>query len=90
MGEEWGRDLEGRTSSAVYLDKKYFEHNGQIFAFKDVMYLMALNDKMVIEIRHSDIQKMILAMCTFMKERGEKVDINRTLRVLIEKAEMEN
>ena len=87
MGKEWGRDLEGRTSSAVYLDKKYFEHNGQIFAFKDVMYLLALKDKTVIEIRHSDIQKMILAMCAFMKERGEKVDINRTLRVLIEKAE---
>ena len=76
---------EGRASFAVYLDKKYFQHSGQIFAFKDVMYLLALNDKMSIEIRHSDIQKMILAMCTFMKERGEVIDVNKSLRELMEK-----
>ena len=83
MGETWAKDYEGRTSSAVYLDKKYFQHSGQIFAFKDVMYLLALNDKMVIEIRHSDIQKMILAMYSFIKERGEMVDVNQRLRDLM-------
>lgn len=87
MGESWAKDYEGRTSSAVYLDKKYFKHSGQIFAFKDVMYLVALNDKMVIEIRHSDIQKMILGMYAFMKERGETVDVNKRLRELMEKDE---
>ena len=85
MGDTWAKDYEGRASSAVCLDKKYFEHSGQIFAFKDVMYLLALKDKMIIEIRHSDIQKMILAMCTFMKERGEAVDVNKRLRELMEK-----
>lgn len=83
MGETWAKDYEGRTSSAVYLDKKYFQHSGQIFAFKDVMYLLALNDKIVIEIRHSDIQKMILAMYSFIKERGEMVDVNQRLRDLM-------
>lgn len=62
MGDSWARDYEGRASSAVYLPERYFHHTGQIFAFKDAMYLLALNDKMVIEIRHSDIQRMILAM----------------------------
>ena len=89
MGETWAKDYEGRASSAVCLDKKYFEHSGQIFAFKDVMYLLALNDKMIIEVRHSDIQKMILAMFTFMKERGETVDVNKRLRELIERAHEE-
>ena len=83
MGKVWAKDYEGRTSSAVYLDKKYFQHSGQIFAFKDVMYLVALNDKMVIEIRHSDIQKMILGMYAFIKERGEMVDVNKRLRELM-------
>ncbi len=85
MGNTWAKEYEGRASSAVYLPKQYFNHSGQIFAFKDVMYLLALNDKMVIEIRHSDIQKMVLAMYAFMKDRGEMVDVNRRLRELMEK-----
>jgi transposase len=83
MGDTWAKDYEGRSSSAVYLPEKYFQHSGQIFAFKDVMYLLALNDKMIIEIRHSDIQKMVLAMYAFMKERGETVDVNKRLRELM-------
>ncbi len=85
MGDTWAKDYEGRSSSAVYLPEKYFQHSGQIFAFKDVMYLLALNDKMIIEIRHSDIQKMILAMYSFMKECGEMVDVNKRLRELMDK-----
>lgn len=84
MGDTWAKDYEGRASSAVYLSPKYFQHSGQIFAFKDVMYLLALNDKMIIEIRHSDIQTMVLAMYAFMKERGDTVDVNRRLRELVE------
>jgi sugar-specific transcriptional regulator TrmB len=86
MGEAWAKDYEGRSSSAVYLTSKYFNHSAQIFAFKDSMYLLALNDKMIIEIRHSDIQKMILAMYSFMKDRGEVVDVNKRLRDLMEKS----
>lgn len=85
MGDDWAKNYEGRASSSVCLPQKYFNHSGQIFAFKDVMYLLALNDKMIIEIRHSDIQKMVLAMYAFMKERGEMVDVNRRLRELMER-----
>lgn len=83
MGESWARDYEGRASSSVYLPERYFQHSGQIFAFKDAMYLLALKDKIIIEIRHSDIQKMILAMYAFIKEQGETVDVNRRLRELM-------
>lgn len=86
MGDSWAKDYEGRASSAVYLPQSYFEHSAQIFAFKDAMYLLALNDKMVIEIRHSDIQKMILGMYSFMKESGKPIDVNRRLRELMVKA----
>lgn len=82
-GEVWAKDYEGRTASNVYVDAKYFHTSGQLFAFKDVMYLLALKDKMIIEVRHSDIQKMILGMYSFMKDNGEVVDINKRLRDLI-------
>ena len=83
MGDTWAKDYEGRASSSVYLDKKYFQHSGQIFAFGDALYLLALKDQLVIEIRHSDIQKMILGMYEFMKESGKPVDVNRRLRELM-------
>ena len=83
MGDTWAKDYEGRTASSVYIDKKYFRHSGQIFAFSDALYLLALKDQLVIEIRHSDIQKMILGMYEFMKESGKPVDVNRRLRELM-------
>ena len=82
-GIEWAKDYEGRTASTVYVDKQYFNNAGQIFAFRDVLYLLALKDQMIIEIRHSDIQKMILALYAFMKDNGEVIDANRVLRKLM-------
>ncbi len=82
-GVGWAKDYEGRTASTTYVDKKYFNHAGQIFAFKDSLYLLALNDQMIIEIRHSDIQKMILALYSFMRDKGETIDANNILRNLI-------
>lgn len=83
FGKEWAKDYEGRSASTVYIDKQYFTHGGQLFAFKDSLYLLALKDKLIIEIRHSDIQKMVLAMYSFMKDNGKTIDINRRLRELM-------
>lgn len=86
MGKEWAVDYEGRTASTVCVDRKYFDHSAQLFAFKDALYLLALDDQLIIEIRHSAIQKMILSMYAFMKEHGQKIDANRLLRELMEKS----
>lgn len=86
FGVEWAKSYEGRTASTVYAPKKYFQNAGELYFFKNTMYLLALRDKMIIEIKHSDIQKMILDIFGFMKDHGERVDINRELRELIEKS----
>lgn len=85
LGAEWAKDYEGRTAATVYADKNYFNHGAQMFAFKDSLYLLALGDQLIIELRHSDIQKMILSIYSFMKDRGEKIDANKLLRDLMEK-----
>ena len=85
MGKEWAADYEGRTASTIYVDKQYFDHGAQLFAFKDALYLLALGDQLIIEIRHSAIQKMVLSMYAFMKDRGEKIDANKLLRELMGK-----
>jgi hypothetical protein len=85
MGDSWAKNYEGRTASSVYIEKGYFQHSGQIFAFRDALYLLALKDQLIIEIRHSDIQKMILGMFAFMKDKGRSFDANKILRELVAK-----
>jgi len=87
QGLTWAKDYEGRTAAASYIDPAYFDNGGQLFAFKDVVYLIALKDKLMIELRHSELQKMILTFYRFMREHGRAFDLNGELRRLIEKSE---
>jgi len=83
LGVEWAKDFEGRTARVNILDKKYFKHGGQCWIFRDSLYLFALNEEMVIEIRNSEIQKMILSAFEFMQEHSQVLDANELLRKLI-------
>jgi len=83
-GTAWAKDYEGRTAATCYIDSEYFDNQCQLFAFKDAVYLIALKDQMIIELRHSDIQKMILAFYRFMRDHGRNVDLNGELRRLID------
>lgn len=47
------------------------------------MYLFALNEELIIEIRNSEIQRMILSIFEFMQENSPAIDANELLRRLI-------
>lgn len=83
LGIEWAKDFEGRTASVHVLDPKYFKHGGQCWIFKDSLYLFALNEEIIIEIRNSEIQRMILSIFEFMQENSPVIDANDLLRKLI-------
>lgn len=51
---------------------------------------MALSEEVVIEVKNSEIQKMILAFFTFMQEHSRTIDANALLRDLIEKYSKDN
>ncbi|OGZ12010.1 MAG: hypothetical protein A3D67_02375 [Candidatus Lloydbacteria bacterium RIFCSPHIGHO2_02_FULL_51_22] len=84
-GIEWAKEFEGRTTRVNVIDPKYFEHGGQMFLFKKSLYLFALNEGIIIEIRNSEIQKMILAMFEFIQDNSRAIDANELLRTLIAK-----
>lgn len=90
LGVEWAKDFEGRTTRVNIIDQKYFKHGGQLFIFKDSVYLIALGEELVIEIRHSEIQKMFLSFIAFMQDNSRQIDANALLRNLIEKYSKEN
>ncbi len=87
FGAEWAKDFEGRTTRFNVIDPKYFEHGSQMFIFKRSLYLLALNEGIIIEIRNSEIQKMILALFQFVQDNSRSIDANELLRTLIARQE---
>ncbi len=87
LGVEWAKDFEGRTTRTTTIGEEYFQHGGQLFLFKNSIYLIALGEELIIEIRNSEIQKMLLAFFQFIKDRSDALDVNALLRNLIAKSE---
>lgn len=83
LGVEWARDFEGRTMRANVIDEEYFAHGGQLFLFKNSIYLLALGEELIIEIRNSEIQKMLFAFFKFIQENSRVIDGNALLRELM-------
>lgn len=89
LGTEWAKNFEGRTTRVNTIDTEYFNHGGQLWIFKDSLYLFALNEEIIIEVRNSEIQKMILAIFRFMQENSQVIDANALLRGLMGAKEKE-
>ena len=83
LGAVWAKGFEGRTTRVNTIDAKYFAHGGQMFVFKNSLYLLALNEEIVIEIKNSEIQKMILALFSFIQDNSRTIDANAILRKLM-------
>jgi hypothetical protein len=87
LGVAWAKDFEGRTTRTHVVDEQYFKHGGQLYLFKNSIYLNAHNEELVIEIRNSEIQKMLMAFFLFMQDHSRVIDANEILRNLIKKDE---
>jgi len=87
LGVSWAKDFEGRTTRVNEIDAEYFAHGAQVWIFKQSIYLMALGEELVIEIRNSEIQKMLLTFFKFIQDNSRVIDANALLRNVI--AEME-
>ncbi|MFZ1075641.1 MAG: helix-turn-helix domain-containing protein [Minisyncoccia bacterium] len=85
LGALWAKDFEGRTARVNIIDPSYFKHGGQCWVFRDALYLFSLSEQLVIEIRNSEIQKMVLAIFQFMQDASITIDANEVLRKLISK-----
>ncbi|MAG12232.1 hypothetical protein CL630_00255 [bacterium] len=72
-------------SATHEIDEEYFKHGGQVWVFRNSLYLIAMNEEIIIEVRNSEIQKLILSMFRFIQDNSKKIDVNALLRGLIEK-----
>lgn len=85
MGEEWARNFEGRAYRVNEIDEEYFNHSAEIFLFKDSVYLLSMSESLVIEIKNSEIQKMILSLLHYVQNTSRVIDGNEMLRNLLAK-----
>ena len=82
-GVTWAKGFTERAFAAYEIDKSYFNHAGQIFMFKDSLYLMAMNEAIVVEIRHSELQKMIKQMFSYIEEHADRLNVSEKLEPII-------
>lgn len=82
-GVTWAEGFTERAFAAYEIDKAYFNHAGQIFMFKDSLYLMAMNEAIVVEIRHSELQKMIKQMFSYIEEHADRLNVSEKLEPII-------
>jgi len=82
-GKSWAQNFMGRMSISHEIEDQYFEHGGQIFIFKNSLYLIAMNEEVVIEVRNSEIQKLLLSMHSFIQDNSKKFDTNKLLKEII-------
>jgi DNA-binding MarR family transcriptional regulator len=88
MGIEWAQHFEGRAYRANEIDEMYFNHKGEMFLFKDSVYLISMTEELVIEIKNSHIQKMLLSLVQYVQNTAHVVDGNELLRELMAKNEV--
>lgn len=86
-GKEWVEGFSGRMTIAHEIDEKYFKHGAQLFATRKAVYLFSFNESLAIEIRNSEIQKMVVSMFSYMQSHATKIDPNEILKGLVEKIE---
>ncbi len=85
LGTQWAKNFEGRTAMSNEVSGKYLDHAGQMWVFKNSIYLISMNEKLIIEVRNSEIQKMIKSVYMFIQDNSRKFDVNERLRQLMEK-----
>ena len=90
LGKKWMEDFGERMAIAHEIDEEYFNHAGQIWMFKNSLYLIAMKEETIIEVRNSEIQKLILSMFRFIQDNSRKFDVNARLREIIKKEDINN
>jgi hypothetical protein len=90
LGIDWAKDFEGRATRVNVINPRYFNNGGQVWIFKNSLFLMALNEELVIEVRNSEIQKCLSEIFQFVHDTAPVIDANALLRTLIAEGEKQS
>jgi sugar-specific transcriptional regulator TrmB len=83
FGIEWAKDFEGRAMRVQNIDHEYLDTSGQIFIFKDHIFLVSMSEEVFIEIKNPHIAKLLVLLSRFIQDHSNSIDANALLRELI-------
>ena len=74
------KSLEGRMADYTSFPDKFFNHDAEIWLFKNTTLLINWHDEVAIEITNTGMTAFLKDMFEFVKSSGQKIDHNEAMR----------
>lgn len=78
------KSLEGRMADYTFFSDDKFNHDAELWLFKDTSLLINWHDEVAIEITNKSMTAFLKDMFEFVKKDGTKVDHNLVLKKVLE------
>ena len=76
FGDEWAKSYIGRSTEVHILDKKYLNHNRQIFIYNNNVYFFMLDRPAILEISDENLVNALISIFDFIKDYSANFDMN--------------
>lgn len=85
FGEDWTESYIGRSTEVHTIDKKYLDHNRQIFIYNNKVYFFMLDRPAILEVSDTNLVKAFISIFEFIKDYSPNFDMNSYMRERIGK-----
>ena len=85
FGEDWTESYMGRSTEVHTIDKKYLNHNRQIFIYNNRVYFFMLDRPAILEVSDTNLVKAFMSLFEFIKDYSPNFDMNSYMRERLEK-----
>ncbi len=82
--------LEGRMADYYVFPDNLFNHDAEIWIFKDTALIINWHEEVAIEITNKNMTGFLNDMFEYVKMGGEKIDHNKKMREILEKVRSKN
>ena len=79
--------LEGRMADYTFFSDNVFNHDAELWLFKNTSLLINWHEEVAIEITNKSMTAFLKDMFEFVKKDGKKFDHNQTMKNVLEKSE---
>jgi len=84
FGEDWTESYMGRSTEVHTIDKKYLNHNRQIFIYNNKVYFFMLDRPAILEVSDVNLVKAFMSIFEFIKDYSPNFDMNSYMRERLE------
>ncbi len=85
FGEDWTESYIGRSTEVHTIDKKYLNHNRQIFIYNNKVYFFMLDRPAILEVSDVNLVKAFVSIFEFIKDYSPNFDMNSYMRERLNK-----